>query len=288
MAKVSIGMPVYNGEKKLKKALDSLLNQTFKDFELIISDNASNDLTESICREYLSKDRRIKYIRQKINQGAVYNFYFVLSNAQSEYFMWAAHDDFWYPTFIEKNLNLLFSDSTCVLSISKVNIINNDFIDSYSLGTYPISGKYIHRIRKYLNNPGYNSRFYGIIRTKNIVESFTSKDFLAADWFIMTRLLKHGNFGEVNEVLMERSSDGASKSLINLYKIYNITGVHKIFPLWNFNKYLIYDLGKIYIFSVFDKILKLNYSFIKGYLFTFSFIRKVHGFKKIVINKLIN
>ena len=72
--KISIGLPVYNGEAFIDLTLDSILSQSFEDFELIISDNASTDTTEKICREYAAKDKRVKYIRQKENLGGVYNF----------------------------------------------------------------------------------------------------------------------------------------------------------------------------------------------------------------------
>jgi glycosyltransferase involved in cell wall biosynthesis len=98
---VSIGMPVYNGEKYIREALDSLLTQTFADFDLIISDNASTDGTENICREYAGKDKRIRYIRQELNQGASQNFNHVLNMADGKFFMWAAHDDKWNKDYVE-------------------------------------------------------------------------------------------------------------------------------------------------------------------------------------------
>lgn len=98
---VSIGMPVYNGTKYIREALDSLLAQTFRDFELIVSDNASTDDTESICREYASRDTRIRYVRQSENMGPIKNFQFVLDEAKGEYFMWAAADDVWDVKYIE-------------------------------------------------------------------------------------------------------------------------------------------------------------------------------------------
>ncbi len=99
---ISIGMPVYNGEKYLREAVDSLLAQTFSDFELIISDNASTDATESICRQYEKADRRIRYIRQQENIGVVRNFQFVLRQAGAPYFMWAACDDKWESCWLER------------------------------------------------------------------------------------------------------------------------------------------------------------------------------------------
>ena len=104
---VSIGMPIYSGERYIREALDSLLAQTFTDFELIISDNASSDRTESICREYAERDARIIYFRQEENIGAAGNFQFVLDRAQSDLFMWAAHDDVWAKNYLKDATALL-------------------------------------------------------------------------------------------------------------------------------------------------------------------------------------
>lgn len=104
---VSIGMPVYNGERFIREALDSLLAQTFTDFELIISDNASTDATESICRNYAERDSRIRYIQQRENFGALPNFQFVLNEARGEYFMWAACDDKWDRNWVVSLRNAL-------------------------------------------------------------------------------------------------------------------------------------------------------------------------------------
>lgn len=115
---VSIGMPVYNGVPFIREALDSLLAQTFTDFELIISDNASTDGTEAICREYAAKDARIRYVRQSENRGAAANFQFVLDEAVGEYFMWAAADDVWLPKFIETCVNLLNGDQSAQMAMT--------------------------------------------------------------------------------------------------------------------------------------------------------------------------
>lgn len=104
---VSIGMPVYNGEKYIREALDSLLGQSHADFELIISDNASTDETESICQQYAAQDSRIRYVRQPVNLGALANFAFVLDKARGGRFMWAAADDKWDPNWISEMLNAM-------------------------------------------------------------------------------------------------------------------------------------------------------------------------------------
>lgn len=100
--RLSIGMPVYNGEAYVREAIDSLLAQTVADFELVISDNASTDATPTICQAYAAQDSRVRYIRQGANLGAAANFRFVLQAAhQSEYFMWAACDDTWSANWVE-------------------------------------------------------------------------------------------------------------------------------------------------------------------------------------------
>lgn len=104
---VSIGMPVYNGGKYVRDALNSLLKQTFRDFELIISDNASTDGTEKICREYAARDPRIRFFRQATNNGAMANFKFVLDEARGRYFMWAAHDDLWSKHYLKCSTMIL-------------------------------------------------------------------------------------------------------------------------------------------------------------------------------------
>ena len=121
LPKVCIGIPVYNGEKFLRNALDCLLNQSYENIEIIISDDTSTDSTKSICEVYMKKDLRIKYILQKENLGAFHNFNFVLTQAKSKYFMWAEVDDKWEPEFIEKNIAVLESNPKIVGSISEVS-----------------------------------------------------------------------------------------------------------------------------------------------------------------------
>src|SRR5215210_4761461 len=90
---ISIGMPVYNGEKYLSLAIASIIEQDYQNIELIISDNASTDKTPEICKAYQQTDPRIKYYRNQENLGTAKNFKLVFELSKSDYFMWAAHDD---------------------------------------------------------------------------------------------------------------------------------------------------------------------------------------------------
>ena len=134
--KVSIGMPVFNSEFKIKKALDSLLTQSFSNFEIIISDNCSKDNTMIICEDYKSKDYRIKYFRQSKNIGAFSNFEFVLNKAKSKYFMWASDDDFWLPKFIENCIKLLEKNKSGNMAMSNF-IVSSRFSSFLNLKFNP-------------------------------------------------------------------------------------------------------------------------------------------------------
>jgi len=135
--KVTIGMPVYNGEADIRAALNSLLEQTFTDFELIISDNASSDATEAICREYVERDARIQYVRQLTNRGPTENFQFLLNEAKGEYFMWAAVDDVRSPDYLEKNIEYLSYRSDYVASTSKTFFCDRKY-NSILMGDFAI------------------------------------------------------------------------------------------------------------------------------------------------------
>ena len=106
--KVSIGMPVYNAESFLKEAIDSILSQTFSDFQVIISDNASTDSTAAICQKYVDQDSRVKYFRNNVNLGVSRNYRAAFERtSETPYFKWAAYDDVLDPQYLEK----------CVVSI---------------------------------------------------------------------------------------------------------------------------------------------------------------------------
>jgi Glycosyltransferases involved in cell wall biogenesis len=124
--KVSIGLPVFNGEKYLREAIDSILAQTFTDFELIISDNASTDRTEEICKEYEAKDPRVRYYRNELNLGAAPNYNRLVELSRGEYFKWACHDDLCAPEFLEKCVEILEQNSPIILCYTRTLIIDEN------------------------------------------------------------------------------------------------------------------------------------------------------------------
>lgn len=155
MDRVFIGMPVYNGAIFISDAIDSLRKQTYMHWSLLISDNASEDKTAEICKNYCHIDSRITYHRHNKNIGAVANFKYLLDKANSKYFMWAAADDVWHPDFLSTCINLLNENKNIGMAFS--NIVN---IDSFGrvIRTYPsfecFSGENSFRtIFNYVKNP---------------------------------------------------------------------------------------------------------------------------------------
>lgn len=124
--RVSIGMAIYNEEKYLRQALDSLLAQDFADFELIISDNASEDATQAISLEYAARDPRVRYHRNETNVGATENFNRAFRLSSGEYFIWAGGHDIWAPAYLSRCLEVLESDDAVVLCNSATRLIGQD------------------------------------------------------------------------------------------------------------------------------------------------------------------
>src|SRR5216683_2033766 len=116
MRKITIGLPVFNGADYLPEAIDSILSQSFGDFELFISDNASDDGTEEICQQYARRDRRVRYLRQTRNVGAAANHNLLVAQGENPYFKWAAHDDVLAPRFLEVAVRVLDDHPEIVLA----------------------------------------------------------------------------------------------------------------------------------------------------------------------------
>ena len=123
---VSVGMPVRNAERHLREAIESLLAQDYTNFEVVISDNASSDATESICREYAGRDQRISYHRSDQDRGAVWNFNQVFTLARGTYFMWAAHDDLRASRYLSACVAELEAHPDAGLCATDVEFIDED------------------------------------------------------------------------------------------------------------------------------------------------------------------
>tara|TARA_B100001057_G_scaffold483926_1_gene561309 strand:+ start:498 stop:1346 length:849 start_codon:yes stop_codon:yes gene_type:complete len=215
--KVSIGLPVYNGSKYLKRTLDCLLGQTFLDFELIISDDGSTDTTEQICREYEDKDTRVQYYRQPKNFGMpVKNFQFTLSKASGEYFMFASHDDYWSKNFIEKMVMILNADKECCLAFSdyKISNLQGEGEILISVSSSNSMSPYIRYLSRIIEIQP--ALIFGMFR-RNFIEIQDLKFFDFFEVHFGTLMAIRGKIRISNHSLMEWGIDGERVS-------YSITG----------------------------------------------------------------
>ncbi len=214
--RASIGLPVYNGENFLEAALCSLLAQTHSDFELIISDNASADRTEEICRAFAARDRRIRYYRNNTNIGSARNFYRAFELSSGEYFKWAAHDDLNAPEFLERCINVLDQESSIVLCYPKTKIIDERgrFLRDYDFAVDTTSPKPHVRLYNILRTDHWCFQIFGVMRADIFRKMLIYEGFRGYDRNMLAEFCLFGRVYEWPEFLFfRRDHSGTSANL---------------------------------------------------------------------------
>ncbi|MBT8763359.1 glycosyltransferase family 2 protein [Desulfohalobiaceae bacterium Ax17] len=200
---VSIGMPVYNGERYIRRALDSLLAQDYKNFELIISDNASEDATQEICLDCAATDRRIRFYRNEKNMGAVWNFNRVFKLSNGKYFMWAGDHDLWDKTFISQCVEILEREPSVVLCYSQAlwMDLNGKLLETIPTRLDTRGLDWISRFHVVLWGIGYAYQIYGLIRSSALSQTYLHRNTIGADVILLSELSLLGEFAYVPEPL---------------------------------------------------------------------------------------
>ena len=221
--RVSIGLPVYNGERFLTEVLECILGQTFVDYELIISDNASTDRTAQICQAYASRDERIRYSRNAINLGAASNFNRVFNLGCGEYFKWWAADDLCAPEYLARCVEALDQEPRAILAYSMAHCIDKDgnVVHSYetALCHTDWSSKPADRFRQlaeeFLYNGGSSAPIYvfGLMRSSMLRKTRLIGNYVASDWVILAEMALIGRFIELPQYLLFLRSHAGSSSL---------------------------------------------------------------------------
>jgi glycosyltransferase involved in cell wall biosynthesis len=201
--KVSIGLPVFNGEQYLQAALDSILAQTHADFELVISDNGSTDATEDICRRYAKSDARIRYYRHDKTRGVTWNFRQVVLPSSGEYFLWVAADDRMAPNYVECCLKVLEQDGEVVLCYSKAVVVDEtgtpiqqeeQFLEAESAAPH-------ERFRELIRMDHNCGALFGLIRAHILKRTPIHGDFADSDRCVLAELALYGKFFRIPEYL---------------------------------------------------------------------------------------
>lgn len=216
--RVSIGLPVYNGEHFLAESIASVLGQTYTDFELIISDNGSIDRTEEICRKFADQDSRVRYYREPKNRGIAWNFTRAFELARGELFKWHAHDDICEPTLVQRSVEMFDVDPEAALCYPRCAIIDEQgqlVPEDPSNWRPPGDDLPVEAEPHGLNSPVVSRRYYGVLlETVWCLESYgmvrsdvmrkTGKlrGYRAAEKVFLAEVALHGRFREIPEVLL--------------------------------------------------------------------------------------
>jgi len=239
---VSIGLPVRNGQKYIMKALDSILCQDFEDFELIISDNASEDNTEDICRRYAEKDSRIRYSRFPQNTGAANNFNHVFILSRGKYFKWAAYDDECHPACLRRCVEILDNASDSVVMVYPQAELIDEEGKPIRAGLDRIASRDLRphrRLAKVLWSLNLCDPVFGLYKTKFLRKTGLIGPFFGADIVLLGELAMLGEISELDEILFRlrahpRRSVQANPTARARAVWYDPTAARKLFilPSW--------------------------------------------------------
>lgn len=207
---VTIGLPVFNGGETLAKALATLVAQDYPNLRIVISDNASTDGTLATCEAFAERDPRIRIIRKSVNEGAVSNFRTVLEASDSEYFMWAAADDYWHPQFIRTLLPALEADSSVGVAMCAVrrSLPDGTFFDliRFRDAKNPNGRNHFQLFEQVVSGAKLNLFIYGIFRSgllKAAMRCFP--EVLGGDRMFIAQMALACRFAYVDEILLERT-----------------------------------------------------------------------------------
>ncbi len=204
--KVSIGLPVYNAEKYLEEGLDFILAQTHRDFEIIISDNASDDCTQDICLTYARKDPRVRYYRNDRNLGAAPNHNLVFRLAKGKTLKWAGYDDKISPDFLARCVDVLDKKLDVVLCMPLTCLIDEhgQYIGGYDYqadADIPSSSK---RFRNFMLKNELGNYVYGLMRVDSVAKTSSHGSYPSSDLVFLAELAFYGRYYIIPEPLFYR------------------------------------------------------------------------------------
>ena len=212
--RLGIGMPVYNGERYVRQAVESHLAQTFGDFELVIADNQSTDGTQDICRDLAAADPRIRYVRNDHNLGGPGNFRRVFELCRGEYHKWSTADDWWAPTMLARGVAVLDEHPDVVLTYPKTVLVTDagDEIQKYEDDLHLIEEEPSRRFIRLIETIDLCQAHLGIIRREAMARTRLIGTELKSDFWFLAELTLYGKFHVIPEYLFYRRFHETSSS----------------------------------------------------------------------------
>jgi glycosyltransferase involved in cell wall biosynthesis len=209
-------MPVYNGEQYVGAAIEAHLNQTYADFELVITDNASTDSSDEICRGYVAKDPRVKYYRNHQNLGASRNFNRCFELCTGEYFRWTPSDDLVSPNLLERAVEVLDHDPSVFVAYPKTKLIDGEgkLIGEFDERLCLMDERPSERWKGVQRNLRLGNLHYGLNRADKFSKTGLLRNYIGGDFPLIAEMSLYGKFYEIPDAFFyRRIHDGASSAM---------------------------------------------------------------------------
>ena len=203
---VSIGLPVYNGEHTIERAVESLLEQTYSNLEIVVSNNGSTDDTREILKKYQELDSRIKVFNSDVNRGSIWNFNKVFRESTGKYFMWASHDDHHDPRFVATCVQVMEKEKHAALCAPNMQMTaagSDEIVWTSSMDSFKNKNSQGARYRETLRNfPAVS--IYGLFRRSLLEKTGLFPKVIGGDLLMIQELSFFGTFIGFPEILFTR------------------------------------------------------------------------------------
>lgn len=225
--RVSVGMPVYNTEKYVGAAIEAHLNQTYSDFELILTDNASTDRTEEICRSYAAKDPRVIYVRNPQNLGASANYRRCFELATGEFFRWTPSDDLVSPNLLRLAVDVLDRDQSVFVAYARTKLINGEgsVIGDIDENLHLMDDRPSNRWKGVLRNLRMGNLHYGLCRAAFLRKTGLLRNYGGGDIPLICEMSLYGKFFEMPDAFfyrrMHEAASSAMKNSADIMALYD-------------------------------------------------------------------
>jgi glycosyltransferase involved in cell wall biosynthesis len=233
--RVSIGMPVYNREKYVGAAIEAHLSQTYSDFELVITDNASTDRSAEICRAYAAEDPRVKYYRNPQNLGASGNYNRCFELSIGEYFRWTPSDDLISPNLLERAVEVLDGDPSVFVAYPKTKLIDGEgqLIGEFDEGLHLMDERPSERWKGVQKNLQLGNLHYGLNRADKFRKTGLLRNYNGGDFPLIAEMSLYGKFFEIPDAFfyrrMHEAASSALKTSADVMAFYDPRKRNKIF-----------------------------------------------------------
>jgi glycosyltransferase involved in cell wall biosynthesis len=279
---VSIGIPVYNGERSIRQAIESVLGQTYQNLEVIISDNASTDNTERLCQEYAARDKRIQYYRNPVNVGVIANFRRVFELSSGDYFMWAAADDVRPTIAVENCVAALLRNSSAIMAHGPilVKLEGREDLEERANEVHLADWAVAERIRPFTTGVRHNGMLYGLYRRCALIKG-TLGTCLGQDYLLCLQMCLLGPVEYVKAPMIILTERGPIRTDNPMYRDRPLT-LRDLLRSRRSKCWTVLIMGCYYLARIHSISLTQRARGIAAHMFTFSQLYRVRLAKEAV------